>query len=261
MPAQTQEFAAQTPGEAPMNVPAASPESDASGPLADALDNLKRSVQQDDPDGVVRAYGELCRAGQGMKLRELLDRIEGAMGKHGVGAVLDAFAHQSCYMCSGGVRLCESCDGTGEIEEGRACPSCDGHGLAPCQFCRGTGWADTEAVPAELRQAVVLRQAAHARHGLGKLIEALAKLTRQRAMALPLKHRLTLVARILRAQARLAMLSEAEAIDEHERTRMGRAAEKLDGPLETLRAGRRPEERASEEAPDEASEDDEPEEQ
>jgi hypothetical protein len=112
-------------------------------------------------------------------------------------------------------------------------------------------------VPAELRQAVVLRQAAHVRHGLGQLIEALAKLTRQRAMALPLKHRLTLVARILRAQARLAMLSEAEAIDEHERARMGRAAEKLDGPLEMLRAGRRPEERASEEA----SEDDEPEEQ
>ncbi|MBS3733990.1 MAG: hypothetical protein KGY99_03590 [Phycisphaerae bacterium] len=215
-------------------------------PLSDAMERLRQTLSGDGGEETARAYQALRRAGNGMNVGELVAAVRAALGPEGLTTVIDAHAHLACYMCTAGVVVCHQCQGRGEIEQGRSCAHCDGLGVIRCGFCGGTGWADRASHPAELREAIVLQQAAHVRKTVGKLVEVLGSLTRAKARALPARQRVQLVARLLHTQARLADLAEADAVDPKTRGLMHRAAEKLDPPLELLRGGMRPDERHEE---------------
>ncbi|MFW6133818.1 MAG: hypothetical protein ACOC8F_07965 [Planctomycetota bacterium] len=224
--------------------------------VARAVEELRQAVAGRQRQDIARAYEELRRAAHGMKVGQLLQAVRGALGEGALSGIVGAYAHRPCYMCSGGVVVCDQCKGRGELEPGRACANCDGLGLLGCGFCGGTGWADLETVSTELREAVVLRQASHVRRGVTKLVKTLSTLTRPRAREMALKQRVDLIARILRTQARLSSLAEADALDAETRARMSSAAEKLEDPLAMLRGGMRPSERAQSAGDGEASDSD-----
>lgn len=53
-------------------------------------------------------------------------------------------ASEDCHYCNNGQSDCNTCDGTGEDEDGDSCGECDGDGTLSCEWCDGTGTVDCQ---------------------------------------------------------------------------------------------------------------------
>jgi hypothetical protein len=72
--------------------------------------------------------------------------------------LLLALATQPCFGCKGGLIPCEVCDGHGHSSGEAICEQCVGLGYTRCDFCEGSGWISTNAIPAALRPLVILER-------------------------------------------------------------------------------------------------------
>jgi hypothetical protein len=62
--------------------------------------------------------------------------------------VCGAYGTVDCENCDNGIKVCEDCDGSGEVEHGGedvACETCDGDGEFNCEDCEGKGTLECPA--------------------------------------------------------------------------------------------------------------------
>jgi len=204
-------------------------------PTARALADLRKAAVKRNPEEICTAYQTLRKVLRGAKLREVFERIRQVLGEAAMDLVVSAYVHRKCFMCKEGVITCDSCAGSGYIEEGRPCPHCDGLGVSPCGFCRGTGWADADLAPSELQKAVALRKLAHIRKDLKRLTQVFQDTPPERLEALGQRERKELALRLMRVQARLRVMAESpQEGDADESRRLLDAAGRLDAYLNAL---------------------------
>ncbi|MGA2499480.1 MAG: hypothetical protein ABSH20_17200 [Tepidisphaeraceae bacterium] len=112
--------------------------------------------------------------------QELLDAIQGLMGRDLTLALILAFADFRCFYCRQGFEECPHCVGTGSIPEtDQPCERCLSLGHSPCDFCGGSGRVTYSFAPAGLRPAIASCRSKLAIGSLRKLDEtAIAALAR-----------------------------------------------------------------------------------
>ena len=204
--------------------------------LQSALDALRQAADRRKVDPICAAYQALRGQANGIGTEEVFRRIHDTLGETGQALIISAFSHRHCFMCTAGAVLCQSCEGAGKNDAGRLCMQCDGLGVCACDFCRGTGWADRETIPPDLRRIVLRRQRLHIRSELKTLSGILAELKVTDIPELPPDRKRTLAARMLRAQSRLADLSRLEEPDHTEKiASLGSAVAKIEEVLDLLR--------------------------
>lgn len=196
---------------------------------------LGEAVRDKKVDPICAAYLGVHSAARGMKIAELCDRIVRDLGDGAVQAVVSAFSHRRCFMCADGMLPCEHCEDTGQIEPGRRCPHCDGYGRVICGFCQGTGWADLDTVPTEIRSSVLNRQFAHVKSELQRLLKAAPGLSEQKIKRLAPQQRDAMIAWIVRLSAQLAFLHQTHTIDKQHEDHLLSLIPQVDKTLEMFR--------------------------
>ena len=206
-----------------------------SEPIRQALAELQEVVASRKVEPICAAYRSLREAAKGMKVKDLLELADRALGQPAAGIIVSAFSHLHCYMCNGGTMMCDQCEGAGRLENDRKCPQCDGFGVLGCNFCRGGGWAERGVVPAEIRQAVLDRQLVHVRRDLKRLTETGADLTVRKINALPQEKRREAIAWLIRLQARMTDLASiAQFLDPKGKAVLTATAARINSLLEAL---------------------------
>ena len=205
--------------------------------LEKVLSDLRRAAKQKEPEPLCNAYQALrdAAAAMRMKIEECLRLADEALGRPAGDVIIAAYTRRSCFMCEDGTAPCAACGSSGLIEQDRACMHCDGIGLTPCGFCGGTGWAARSTCPPELATAVLRRQRSAARREVKRLGATAAKLTPQKMRKLPQDLRRSLGGWLIRLQARLSDLAQAEVVDDDQRAYLGSVADKIDACLDLLR--------------------------
>ncbi len=202
--------------------------------LARVLEGLRQAASAKQVELICAAYQALRPIAHAHRL-DPLKLAQKAMGPSAVEYLVSAFSHLHCFMCQGGCVPCDPCEGEGEIVPGRPCPTCDGLGLAPCPFCRGTNWADHNVIPAEIAQAVHHRQLAHVRDDLHQIVKVFLNLNHASLKALDRAKRRELGGHLLRLSGRLADLLALDVPDPQEKHRLAAMKDKLARCLEALR--------------------------
>ncbi len=209
------------------------PEEPAAG-LAAAVAELSQAIAHRRVEAICIAYHRLREAGKELTRRQLLEAADRAAIGPGRGVIVSAFTRRHCYMCDGGTNPCGTCEGEG-FREGRPCPQCDGLGVERCDFCMGSGLADIEAAPPELRHAVARRRIAHVQKALARL-KRLPDPQALRRRGLTTLERRELAKWLIRLHGQLAA---ARGLDLDEARRLARpfaqAGQRLDQLLEALR--------------------------
>jgi len=199
-----------------------------------ALGGLAEAIASRKIEPICTSYLALRREARGMKVAELLDRVDKASENGARSVIISAFSHRRCYMCEDGTTTCQSCKGTG-ASGGSACSQCDGLGVETCSFCMGRGWSDRGETPAEIREAVLKRQIAH----LEKGIQRLAKVGRnswESASQLPAERKTELASWLVRLHARLTDVAQSISSNGDDRAaRYGALAGQVDKLIAALR--------------------------
>ncbi len=203
--------------------------------VAAALQELKNIVKTKKADPICNAYQNLHRAARGMKVSKLFELINNVLGESGVDIIASAYSHRRCFMCSDGTAQCETCGGTGLLEKGRRCPNCEGLGVTPCGFCRGTGWADRDTIPQELKVAAMKRQSAHLNKELQRLAKAFSGITRESVAGISEKVRTELIHWLMRLENRISDLGESENVFDDDRQVKMAFTQQIDNCLDLLR--------------------------
>jgi len=211
--------------------------SNGSARLKEALAELKLAVDERHVEPICSAYQGLRATARGMSVREVIAAIDEYVGANAMAAIISAYSHRECFMCRGGQATCDQCKGTGFVEPGRVCLSCDGKGVIVCGFCRGTGLADFDTVPSELKKAVLDRQLVHVRRELAQLKDRYPDLSTEKLLAMPDDQRRQMARWLIRLQARLSTMMDSGAItDDQERSRITEIAARIDSSLESLKS-------------------------
>jgi len=200
-----------------------------------ALAQLGEAAAQKKVEHICSAYLSLRNAARGMILNDLIALANEALKVPVMPMVVSAFSHRRCFMCSNGTVGCDLCEGAGDIEAGRICPQCDGFGVTPCGFCRGTGWPDHDTIPSEIKATVRERHVVHANRDLQKLAEAFPRLLPEEMEKVPLDQKNSAASWLMRLQSRLIDLIENGIVPEDEQTRYGSIADQIDRCLAALR--------------------------
>ncbi|MFP4104915.1 MAG: hypothetical protein ACLFVU_02400 [Phycisphaerae bacterium] len=199
------------------------------------LQQLRAAVRSGNVDRICSGYTSYRQSARGRRLGQLLRSLDNGKPGMSLNILTSAFSHRHCFMCESGVQACAHCKGKGEVEEYGRCPHCDGLGILPCGFCRGTGWADAEDIPSELRQAVLRRRLKHVRKELGALLKSLAGSSMNKLLLLPIERRKPVVAEMTKLQARLTEMVRLDLLGTDEQLRLGRIAAKLENCVSQIR--------------------------
>jgi len=205
--------------------------------LKGAIEELARAAAARKVEPICNAYNRMrAIAAKDMSVKEMLQAAQEVLNVPVEGLIISAYSHRGCFMCQHGCLRCQQCKGTGLVEAHRRCPQCDGIGQVACGFCRGTGWADRDMIPPEIKSVVLNRQLLHVRKTLAGTLRGLAGLTVEKIRKLPPEQFNKLISSLMRMQARLTDLIEAGiVVEDQEQTRMGIIASKIDRCLESLR--------------------------
>jgi hypothetical protein len=204
--------------------------------VVEAMANLRSAVEAKKVEPICSAYETLRSIAHGMGHKGVVALADRALGVPSVNVIVSAYSHRHCFMCSGGTVPCDICNGAGRIAENRSCPHCEGFAVAACSFCRGTGWADRQSVPSELRAAVLDRQRAHVNRELQQLDTTLLEAQRRPPSQLDASARNSIIAAIFEVQARLGELSEAGVFSGPEKqAKLQALTEKLDKRLQAYK--------------------------
>ena len=136
--------------------------------IEQALDELREAIAAKRVEPICAAYQALRNADEDRAPEEMLRLAEEAVDESVEQLIVSAYSHRLCFMCDRGTVPCSSCDATGRGLEG-SCPTCRGLGRVSCNFCRATGWPDTETIPTEVREPVLERKLTHVRREIRTL--------------------------------------------------------------------------------------------
>ncbi|MCK4600857.1 MAG: hypothetical protein KAU28_00225, partial [Phycisphaerae bacterium] len=200
-----------------------------------ALQKLGRAAAKKKAESICSSYQKLRDAAKGVKVEKLFELIDKALGKSVMDLIISSYSHRHCFMCSNGTAQCETCEASGLIEQSRRCPNCNGLGIIACGFCRGTGWADRETIPPELKAAVLQRQSLHVRHELQRLVKSCTGITSKNAGKLSDKTRGALISWFIRLEGRISNLGETGVMGDDEQMRLGALAGKIEAGLKHFR--------------------------
>ena len=200
-----------------------------------ALKAFAEAVSTRKVELICSAYLALRRSARGMSVTQLLDAADAATAGQARAAALSAFSHRRCFMCEDGTSACGTCNATG-LAGGFPCPQCDGLGMEPCPFCRGSAWSDRDQVPPEFRQAVLNRHLARVQKDAARLRGLLQTGAFASATRLPAERRRELIAWLIRLQGRLRDLAGASKGNGENRTaRFAALAARIDEILQKMR--------------------------
>jgi len=200
-----------------------------------AMLEIRRAAQSRHVDNICGAYNSLRRAMAGRKIRDLFDAVTAALGPTGMAIVVSSYSHRKCFMCDHGTVVCDQCDGKRRLPSGKICQTCEGLAVTPCTFCLGTGWADREIIPDEIRTVVVDKQFLHTRADLDKLINDNPEMAAGRAIQMPFMQRRSLVLWLMRLHARLSNIAQSgdPAAAQHQQE-LGKALDQIAAMQQTL---------------------------
>lgn len=202
--------------------------------LETSLAEFRAALDQRKIEPICAAYQALRSAAGKLPLPELLRRARKGANGDVLGTLASAYSHLPCFMCGHGTVACDPCGGSGKLGD-RQCPHCDGFGLAPCGFCRGTGWADRDIIPPELKLPVLRRQLKRARIDVSRLGKTLAGITKANLPAIDPGHRRRLAAWMMRLRARLTDLAANEAAsNDQQQAHLINLAGRIDAGLDML---------------------------
>jgi hypothetical protein len=204
--------------------------------IQSALSTLRQALAGQEVQAICGAYHALRNFTDPAGRQKLPEWIEQALGLEAMHAIVSAYSHLHCFMCSGGLVPCESCEGAGH-DDGDPCPYCRGLGIAPCTFCRGTGWADRNLLPEELRQAVLQRQLLGVRGYATQLAGLFARVNPEAVKTMSPPRRRQLAAELIHLRARLTDMAENAASNTEANVGLAKAARKVENVLRSL--GRR----------------------
>jgi len=204
--------------------------------LREAIVEFGRAATERHIQPICAAYEGLRAAARHVKVEELFQIADKALGMPTRDIVLSAFSHRHCFMCLDGTVACEQCDATGWALQGGVCSNCDGLGAVTCSFCRGTGWADRDTVPRDLRRAVIAHQMHRVQRDLQKLSERMPEIRVENLRQLSDEGRRKLACWLMRLQARLRDLADAPAMQNTEqKLSMLTRADEIEACLQMLR--------------------------
>jgi len=152
--------------------PGPSPESDdrpagVSAPVARAIENFAVAARTRRIENICKAYQTLKSSINGMGIQQVLPLADKVLGQSAIALVVSAYAHERCFMCTNGSVPCENCSDE-DTDTQTGCLRCNSTGLAPCEFCNGTGWVGDDVIPHELHRAVWLSRLKQTHHVLEK---------------------------------------------------------------------------------------------
>jgi hypothetical protein len=206
------------------------------GELNNAMTQFLSAAATGQCHAICTSWHQLRSAAKGMRLGQILQLAEPKASAARLGELLlGAHAQLGCYMCKSGIVTCETCSGRGVNEDGRKCTGCDGRGLAPCGFCRGTGWADMDLIPQELRQPVVQRRYQQVKSDLKRLGELCAKIDPASLARMAAPARQAFAKTLLHVHSRCVQLADEALLDGEHRTRMQQAAGKIEQVLDNAK--------------------------
>jgi len=182
--------------------------------LREALEELQRAVRSRKVDTIVAAYQGLHDSANGIRSKGVLELAMHALGPEARDAIVSAYSHRRCFMCTRGQAPCDRCAGSGMDEDGDPCAHCRGAGMAPCDFCRGTGWADQETTPPEIRDIVVQRRLSQVNEDLARLARAVKAVGTRDLRRLPEAQLRELTVWLEQMQARLLELCNLKSVTE-----------------------------------------------
>jgi hypothetical protein len=122
-------------------------------PVAKAIESFTAAAQTRRIENICQAYETLKSSANGMGIQHVLPLVDQTLGKSALTLVVSAYAQEKCFMCQNGSIPCEAC-GDDDADTRAKCSHCTSTGLAPCEFCAGTGWVGNDVIPHELRGAV-----------------------------------------------------------------------------------------------------------
>jgi hypothetical protein len=136
-------------------------------PIARAIETFAVAARTRRIENICTAYQTLKSSINGMKIQEVLPLADKVLGQSTIALVVSAYSHERCFMCTDGSVACENCSEE-DTDTQTGCLRCNSTGLAPCEFCEGTGWVGNDVVPRELHRAVWLSRLKQTHHVLEK---------------------------------------------------------------------------------------------
>ena len=131
--------------------PATAREGGAPDPFAEVATALREERDAD----AVRLFLRVSAVHPLAAHEDMLPALREVLGGKPAERLVLAFATFPCPHCRAGSGPCSNCNGSGRGEDRRfACMTCLGLGVAPCDFCGGSGFETYNSVPAGLRPAV-----------------------------------------------------------------------------------------------------------
>lgn len=138
-----------------------------SAPVARAIETFAAAAGTRRIENICKAYQTLKSSINGLGIEQVLPLADKVLGQSAIALVVSAYSHERCFMCMDGSVTCENCSEE-DVETQTGCLRCNSTGLAPCEFCDGTGWVGNDVIPRELRRAVWLSRLKHTHHVLEK---------------------------------------------------------------------------------------------
>lgn len=123
--------------------------------LAEAAREMVSSFKAQRFQHVVALFDQLMQSKVGTTPAELLDQLAAAGGKNLKNVLTRSYAYGSCWFCETGMAHCETCDGSGLVDEELFCADCHGLGKLRCTVCRGSSFVILDEIPEYFRGPVV----------------------------------------------------------------------------------------------------------
>jgi len=135
--------------------------------VAKAIETFAAAARTRRIENICKAYETLKSSINGLGIQEVLPLADKALGQSAIALVVSAYSHERCFMCTDGSVACENCSEE-DTDTQTGCLRCNSTGLAPCEFCDGTGWVGNDVIPRELHRAVWRSRLKHTHNVLEK---------------------------------------------------------------------------------------------
>ena len=195
-------------------------------PVARAIETFAVAARTRRIENICKAYQTLKSSINGLAIQQVLPLADKVLGQSATALVVSAYSHERCFMCTDGSVVCENCSEE-DTDTQTGCLRCNSTGLAPCEFCEGTGWVGDDVIPHELQRAVWLSRLKQTHYVLEKYARTYTpKVLDVLSKRAPNDNRRRLaIMETIRLAAKMHALSESCAVSDPEHLKHLTAAE------------------------------------
>jgi hypothetical protein len=206
--------------------------------VAGAVESLAAAAQTRRIENICKAYEELKTSANGFGIQHLLTLADKVIGKSALSLIVSAYANEKCFMCTNGSSPCEACsEDEAEADSQTKCSNCNSTGLAPCEFCAGTGWVGNDVIPRELHRSVWRKRLKHTHHILEQYATLYTKAFLDDLSKRPTSdpQRRQAIVETIRLASKLHALTQSSAVTDPKHSKhLATAEEKVSNCLKTL---------------------------